>query len=198
MNNLKQHPLSAAFPALDETAFRALKADIELNGVRERIVTDEEMILDGWHRYRACQELNIVPPINAFEGEDPIAYVISKNLHRRHLDPSQRSLAWVRLTAWQEKAGRKSRSLEKAKEFCNFAELSIDATAKLAQVGTRTISHARAATKALPEVQDAVMRGELSVSQAAELALLSPESQKAALTAPRAKHSKKANVDNRH
>ena len=49
-------------------------------------------ILDGNNRYRACELVKIVPKFAEFTGDDAAArnYVISANIHRRHLSPDQR------------------------------------------------------------------------------------------------------------
>ena len=186
----KQHPLSAAFPGLGEEEFRALTDDIDANGVREKIVIYDGMILDGWHRYSACMELSVKkPPMIEYEGDDPVGFVLSKNLHRRHLDASQRAFAIAQLSEWQEKSGRPSHNLERIKSD-KIIGLSAAAAAKLAGVGEVTMRQARAATKAIPEVQEAVTKGEIAVSEAAKLAQLPPEEQRAAVSEPKATRPK--------
>lgn len=186
----KQHPLSAAFPGLSEEDFRALTDDIDANGVREKIVVFEGMILDGWHRYSACMELSVKkPPMIEYEGDDPVGFVLSKNLHRRHLDASQRAFAIAQLSEWQEKSGRPSHNLERIKSG-KITGLSADKAAELAGVSEKTMRQARAATKAVPEVQDAVTKGEMAVSEAAKLSKLPPEEQKAAVSAPKERRPK--------
>lgn len=186
----KQHPLSAAFPGLNEDDFRALTDDIDANGVREKIVVYEGMILDGWHRYSACMELNVKkPPMIEYEGDDPVGFVLSKNLHRRHLDASQRAFAIAQLSEWQEKAGRPSHNLERIKSG-KITGLSADKAAELAGVSEKTMRQARAATKAVPEVQEAVTKGEMAVSEAAKLSSLPPEEQRAAVSKPKEKKPK--------
>lgn len=168
----QRHPLSGAFPPMSPEAFEELKADINENGVREKIVVFEDMILDGWHRYSACMELNVKkPPIVEYEGDDPIAYVLSKNFHRRHMDKSQRAFSVAKLFEWQEGAGRPaSKSLDAANKFSASKELTREAAADLAGVGVSTIDSAKEATKAEQSVQDAVVAGEMSVKEAARLA----------------------------
>jgi hypothetical protein len=177
----KQHPLSAAFPGLGEEEFRALTDDIDANGVREKIVIYDGMILDGWHRYSACMELSVKkPPLIEYEGDDPVGFVLSKNLHRRHLDASQRAFAIAQLSEWQEKSGRPSHNLERIKSG-KITGLSADEAAELAGVSEKTMRQARAATKAILEVQAAVTKGEIAVSEAAKLAKLPLEEQRAAV-----------------
>jgi hypothetical protein len=90
------HPLAAAFPALAGSELNDLIDDIKRHGIREPIVLFEGKILDG--RNRACAAalagLEEVPttefdPVKA--GESAEDFVISMNLIRRHLTPSQKS-----------------------------------------------------------------------------------------------------------
>jgi hypothetical protein len=92
-NSLTQHPLSAAFPAMPEQELEALALDIEKHGQREPGVLFEGMVLDGWHRYLGCQKAGVEFRAVEFDGDDPVGFVISKNLHRRHMTASQRAAA---------------------------------------------------------------------------------------------------------
>ena len=89
---LKPHPLAELMPAMSADEFTALTADIKRHGVREPVVVFENMILDGRHRLKACDELCIDPPSRVFEGtaEEAKAFVLSANVHRRHLTLGQR------------------------------------------------------------------------------------------------------------
>ncbi|MDP2738299.1 MAG: hypothetical protein Q8O82_06220 [Pseudorhodobacter sp.] len=48
-------------------------------------------ILDGRNRYMCAIDLGIECPREEYLGDDPLAFVISHNLHRRHLTESQRA-----------------------------------------------------------------------------------------------------------
>src|SRR6516164_118557 len=89
---LEPHPLSALFPPISEEDFGKLAADIKLNGLHQPIVRYQGKILDGNNRYRACELVKIAPKFADFNGDDAQArnYVISANIHRRHLSPDQR------------------------------------------------------------------------------------------------------------
>jgi len=93
------HPVANIFPSMMETEYAALKADIAANGQRERIWTWRGMTLDGRHRERACEELGIPVKAQVFEGTeaDLVPFVISANLHRRHLNESQRAVVAARI-----------------------------------------------------------------------------------------------------
>jgi ParB-like chromosome segregation protein Spo0J len=93
MSKLEPHPFSTLFPPISEEDFGKLAVDIKLHGLRQRIVLYQGKILDGNNRYRACEFVGIKPEFAAdFPGDDAAArnYVISANIHRRHLDRETR------------------------------------------------------------------------------------------------------------
>lgn len=164
---LKQHPLSAAFPSMSADDFAALVVDVKANGQREPIMLFEGMVLDGWHRYRACDESGIKPQSFNFGGDDPVAFVLSHNLHRRHLTPSQRAAAVVACSEWQPMGVKRGRVEPGSTLAKTNAEM-----AKVAQVTPRTITDAKAAHKA--GLGDAMKAGAISAKQAAQVARGSP------------------------
>jgi hypothetical protein len=96
------HPAACIFPMLDHEAFERLKIDIGANGQREMIVFLGDKIIDGRNRYKACVELGIDPDTcELSDCDDPVAYVLSKNLHRRQLRISQKAMCAARLATLQ-------------------------------------------------------------------------------------------------
>jgi ParB-like chromosome segregation protein Spo0J len=87
------HPASGALPLLEGEAFEALVAGIEANGLISPItLIDGRMILDGRNRMRASCAAGVEPRFEAYQVEDPVAFVISANIERRRLDESQRAM----------------------------------------------------------------------------------------------------------
>lgn len=84
------HPIADIFPLMTSDEYRALVTDIATYGQREPIWLYEDMVLDGRNRWNACAELGLKPATRAWMGDDPLAFVISLNLHRRHLSRAQR------------------------------------------------------------------------------------------------------------
>ena len=160
MISYEQHPLSAIFPAMDDTAFSELRADIAAHGLHSPIVTFEDKVLDGWHRYRACTDTGVVARYVQFDGsfEQAMPFVISVNMQRRHLSTSQRAMIAGRLATLergQPKKGMKS-SIK-----------SVSEAATIVKVGTQAVKHARVVlTQATPEIIARVERNEITVSRA--------------------------------
>ena len=71
------HPTSNIFPLLQGDEFQALKTDIAEHGQLDPIWIYQNQILDGRNRYRACQELTIETATKAWNGTDPLKFVLA-------------------------------------------------------------------------------------------------------------------------
>jgi len=89
VTDLEFHPLADFFPLMQGDAFHELVDDIRQNGLRVPIDLYESKILEGRNRYRGCREAGVEPRFEQYTGDDPLAYVISMNIKRRHLDKGQ-------------------------------------------------------------------------------------------------------------
>jgi hypothetical protein len=173
VHNLKFHPLADIFPLMEGPEFDALVADIKANGLRETIVLFEEKILDGRNRWRACEKAGVEPKTKEYRGKDPLNFVISMNLRRRHLDESQRAMVAARIETVRHGGDRKSDDQD--------ANLHVDRSkaAELMNVSTRTVASARQVIdRGADELVAVVDRGEVSVSAAAEVATQPVEEQR--------------------
>lgn len=166
--NFVRHPLSACFGDMDAEEFQSLKGDIEAHGQHEPVMIFEGMVLDGWHRYQAVEQLGLRLQKFNFEGtfEDAQERVVSANAKRRHQTVAQRAQAIVAVAACLPK-GRPQKN-----NSAPGAELPAAKTAQqLAQkhgVGTRSIERARTVHQA--GLSAAVIDGSLSAKEAEALA----------------------------
>lgn len=156
-----QHPLSAAFPAMSAEDLDALTQDIAAHGQREPGVMYDGQVLDGWHRYQACERAGVEFVATVYTGTDPVAFVISRNAHRRHLTASQRAAAVVMCAEWAEP--HRPNKAEPGSAFSTNEQL-----AEAAGTTDRTIRHAKAAVRAgLGEaVRDGMMSAKTAVAVA--------------------------------
>jgi hypothetical protein len=89
------HPLAARFPLLPEEGLQQLTADIAANGLRRAITLDAQgLLLDGRNRTEACNRAGVAPHFEVYDG-DPVAFILSANVHRRHLTQGARAMAFV-------------------------------------------------------------------------------------------------------
>jgi hypothetical protein len=152
------HPLAEIFPLIEGEEFDALCGDIRKHGLREPITIFENRILDGRNRYRACQALGIEPAYKTYVGSDPVSFVISLNLNRRHLNESQRALVAAKLANLRVGDNQHSEGLP------------IGRASTLLNVGERSAARARnVLDHGAPELQAAVARGGLTVAAAVKL-----------------------------
>src|SRR5919202_2457545 len=82
-------------PPLSAEEYESLKQSIEQNGLWVPIVVNNEgVILDGHHRFKACQDLAIEPKTITKDFPDKQneqMFVIDSNLRRRPLNHYQRT-----------------------------------------------------------------------------------------------------------
>jgi N6-adenosine-specific RNA methylase IME4 len=189
------HPLADLFPLLEGVEFDAFAADIAANGILDEIVIHQGKILDGRNRYRAGIEAGLIAAdldlarvawpdeFREFGSEgseliwndgveniaDPLKWVLSKNLHRRHLNESQRAMVAEKLAELdhgQRQTGK-------------FADVTTQGqAAELLHVSERSLRSARQVREhGAPVLVDAVEAGTVAVSAAAELAKLPADEQ---------------------
>jgi len=132
------HPLANLFPLLEGAEFKALLEDIKKNGQREKIKLHEGKILDSRNRHRACKEGFRKPEYEELPlSTNPLDYVISANLHRRHLSTTQRALIGAKLITLQPGQHTKGQapSIEGASKLLNVGHASIERARKVLASG---------------------------------------------------------------
>jgi N6-adenosine-specific RNA methylase IME4/ParB-like chromosome segregation protein Spo0J len=170
MTLLRFHDLANIFPLIEGAEFDALVADIKAQGLHEPIWLYQGKILDGRNRYRACMAAGIECRSVPYIGNDPVSFVISKNLHRRHLNESQRAMVAAKLATMAQGART---------DLSPIGEKSQAEAAQLLNVGKRSVERAKEVREhGAPELQAAVERGQVRVSAAADIASLPEQKQR--------------------
>jgi len=163
---------------MPEPELQALADDIKKNGQTDPIIYiieadpndldgDGKVVIDGRNRLLACKLAGIKPMFeNAYDVcyQDPIAFVLSKNLHRRHLTAEQR--AAIVLQA-EELSGALAKAQADAKVRDPKVRASREAPggktaaviAEKAKVSRATVERVQAASKDNPEVLDDIAKG---------------------------------------
>jgi hypothetical protein len=157
------HPLAEIFPTLDDDDLKTLAEDIKAKGLTEPIMLFEGKVLDGRNRYRACDlaEIELKPDqFTQYEGNDALGFVVSKNLHRRHLNESQRSMIAAEIAKMPQgfRSDQPSANLQKV--------ISIPEAAELMHVSTRSVATAK--TIKDPDLKANVKSGKKSVNAASK------------------------------
>lgn len=111
------HPIANLFPMIAGPELDDLAADIRENGLLEPVVLHEAQILDGRNRYAACERAGVSPRYVEWHGEGgtPLRFVLSHNLHRRHLSVGQRAAIAAEVLPMFEEEARK-RQVEGARD----------------------------------------------------------------------------------
>lgn len=88
------HPAADVFPMLSEDELADLAEDIRANGLHHPITLDSDgVLIDGRNRLAACRLAGVEPTFDALNGHDPVAFILSENIRRRHLSAGQRAMA---------------------------------------------------------------------------------------------------------
>ena len=151
------HPAAAVFPIMSGREFDALVEDVRVNGLREPVVVSGDQLIDGRNRVRACAAAGVVPGVRELaHGTDVASWVMSVNVHRRHLDASQRALLASRLSALS-------------------GEVTLSQAGEMMGVSRASVARAAAVEKGPEPLRAAARDGVVSVGDAYELRGEEPE-----------------------
>ena len=187
------HEYANLFPMLPEVELQALADDIAKHGLNEPVTLLDGKVLDGRNRWKACEMAGISAETTDYTDADPLAFVLSSNLHRRHLNESQRAMVAASI-ANMSKGDNQYKS-----EVGAIAPTSqSDAAVKL-NVSRDSVKRARKVkAEAIPEVVAKVEQGEMSVAFASQLAIEPEAVQEIVAAQPTPKEAIKAYREERH
>ena len=178
LGSVAVHPAAELFPLLQGSEFDELVDDIREHGQRDPIVmTPDGQLLDGRNRWRACAKVGVTP-VTRVEMSEPWAFVISTNVHRRHLSESQRAMIAARI-AERSRGGSSKINLNSSIDDLRPQPPTQAEAARLLNIGGSSITRAREVMKnGTPQLQRAVEAGGMPVYTAARVAReLTPDQQ---------------------
>jgi hypothetical protein len=171
------HPITGLFPMMTDKELEALTADVAAHCLREPIVIHSDgRVLDGRARIIGCERAGVTPAFCTYDGPDPMGYVISKNLHRRHLSESQRAMVAARIA--NLKVGRPVAEDKNSANLQNSRAISLRHAAARLGVSERSAGTARALLdRGAAELVQAVDDGVLTVGAAERISRLPADQQ---------------------
>lgn len=167
------HPAAELFPLIQGDDFEELVADVAANGLLEPIwLTSDGALLDGRNRVRACHRTGTQVSTRTYEGSDPVGFVVSLNLKRRHLTTGQKAMLALEVEELIS-PGRGARTDLRGDEL--VADLpqvsererkSRERAAAVVGTSGRAVSQAKRVREAAPELAEQVAAGTLALDRA--------------------------------
>jgi hypothetical protein len=161
------HELALLFPPLPDSELGALAESIKAHGLRQPIVLLDGAVLDGRNRLAACEMAGIAPTFIEFTGDDPLAFVIDANLHRRHLSAGQKAAIASDIASRERGGDRKSAAYKNQSNDC-YSDLSIDEAAARVDTNRMAVARFRQIEDAAPEIATEVRAGRMTLNAAGE------------------------------
>lgn len=170
---LSVHPFADEFPYISDEETLELAQDIEANGLHHPVVLYQNEILDGRNRLRALAKTNLtVVPVEEYTGDDPIGYIVSLNLARRHLTTGQRAaLAVAALPYYEELAeARRLANLRQNQsaqsDSVNSHGRSDELVAEKFGVGQQAVARAKSISLNAEDLYEQIKQGTRSINDA--------------------------------
>ncbi|WP_027937021.1 ParB/RepB/Spo0J family partition protein [Anaeroarcus burkinensis] len=119
IRNYEIHEWANLFPRMTEEEYDHLADDIASNGQYEAIMTYQNKIVEGVHRYLACKKAGVEPQVTEWTGTEEalLKYIFGKNFNRRHLNASQRAMVAVEYGCLEKIIAAKNNSSDLVKNL---------------------------------------------------------------------------------
>ena len=151
---MKVHPAAELFPLMTDEELQELARDIGANGLAHPLVVDAEgQLIDGRNRLEACKIAGVEPKFEKLNGWDPVLYILSANIERRHLSKGQRAMLTAILFPEPEKGGRGKKSA------------AVNST-ETGGFSPQRVSAARSVLRHSRDLADSVVKGSISLDAA--------------------------------
>jgi N6-adenosine-specific RNA methylase IME4 len=166
-------PYAELFPMLDGTELQELADDIAEHGLHHPIVLDDQgRVLDGRNRLAACEIAKVEPTFTTYRGDDPLSFVISENVKRRHLTEGQKAgIAVAALPMYEAQAKARARAnlrqnTERANRPTRERGRARDQAAKATGTSGRSFGRFKRLKERAPDLAAKVAAGDLALDRA--------------------------------
>lgn len=170
------HEVANIFPLMAGGEYKALVDDIAEHGLIEPIWMHDNKIIDGRNRYKACCDLGLAPEYRKWDGHGSlVAFVVSLNLKRRHLDSGQKAFVALGILPFLEAeakerqialAGTRPNSENLPEIFPEGAGEARQHAAAMTGTNAHYISDAKTLEEEAPDLAEQVKNGELTIPKA--------------------------------
>lgn len=168
------HPTSSLFHMMSDSDLNRLAEDIKADGLHQPITLYQGKVLDGRNRLEACRRAKVQPRFEEWKetekNKSPVRWVISQNLHRRHLTATQKAFAAAEAEPMLAKeikhGGPRKKGQKQERIFALLSGKASQAAGKAFGVSARYVEDAKAILKAAPELAS---EGESGAKTMAEL-----------------------------
>lgn len=167
------HALADLFPMLGDAELNELSEDISARGQENPVWIFQGQIIDGRNREEACHRAGMTPRYSEYKGDDPLGFVLSLNLRRRHLTESQRAMVAAKIVDWergmnQATSGSANLPTREAARRLSISERAVVSAKRIREHGSLALI-------------EAIDSGRIKVSAGAELSYLERQAQDEAL-----------------
>jgi hypothetical protein len=150
--DIPPHPAADAFPMMEEEELEELAQDIKNNGLQQPLVVHEldgePLLVDGRNRLAACLRVGVVPDYVLLDGQDPITYILSANIHRRNMSKGQQAIVVAKV--------------------CLETKQSVREAAKQSGLKNNRVAYAFTILRHAPDLANSVIAGSISLDNAYE------------------------------
>lgn len=182
---MKFRPEADIWPVMSDRDLTTLAADIDDNGQQYPISLYRGDILDGRNRWLAITKFGKTKPVfETVTPDSPIAFVVSRNEKRRHLNDSQRGLVGAAALPFFEaeaklRQGKRTDLKGTSAPIGAQVKRAADDAAAAFSTTSRQIQRGKTVhKKGSKKLNDAVAAGELSLGKAEEIVKTYPDKRK--------------------
>lgn len=160
---------------MNVSEIKQLAEDIKANGLQSPIILYEDKILDGRNRCAACEMYGIDPVYENYKGNDPLKYIVSTNMHRRHLTESQRAVVAEKIANIQNGEFVGNQHVSRGAPIgapqidtpnSHKPKVTQREAADMMNVSRRAVQRVKEIKKTKPELINKIESGEITVNKA--------------------------------